>query len=246
MKKWIGASVLAIAAAAAFSTSASAADVVSQQPTQVEPAPVVQEASSPWQIRVRALGVVPQNKGHVSQVPDSGLGFSNTTIPELDITYYFTDNLAAELILGTTFSKVDSRRSLKAAGAGRLGKTWILPPTLTLQYHFTNLGKFKPYVGAGVNYTFFYKEKGYANDAGIGLDDFNVKNTWGAALQVGFDYMLDKHWGFNMDVKKLYLRPDWSGNLNPATASALGMDSHISGKAKLDPWLIGAGITYRF
>lgn len=242
MKKLIGGSVFAIAAALAFGTlSASAADVAYQDNT-----PVVQEAQSPWQIRVRALGVVPRDKGHVNQIPDSGMEFSSTVVPELDITYYFTNNIAAELILGTTYSSIDGAGSLTGAGAGKLGKTWILPPTLTLQYHFTNFGRFKPYVGAGVNYTIFYNEDADKNSAGVGLKDLNIDNTWGGALQVGFDYMIDQHWGFNFDVKKLYLRPDWNGKLNAATASALGLDEHVSGKAKLDPWLIGGGVTYRF
>ncbi|MHC5307899.1 OmpW/AlkL family protein [Bartonella sp. LJL80] len=239
MKKLIGSSLVAITAALSFSSSASAADVQGTQP-------VVQEAQSPWQIRVRALGVVPRDKGHVSQIPDSGMDFSSTVIPELDITYYFTNNIAAELILGTTYSSIDGSGSLSAAGAGKLGKTWILPPTLTLQYHFTNFGNFKPYVGAGVNYTIFYNTDAGKNSAGIGMSDLNIDNTWGAAVQVGFDYMLDQHWGFNFDVKKLYLRPDWDGKLNAATAGALGLDRHVSGEAKLDPWLIGAGVTYRF
>lgn len=132
MKKLIGSSLVAIAAALSFSGSASAADVQSAKP-------VVQEAQSPWQIRVRALGVVPRDKGRVHQIPGSEMDFSSTVIPELDITYYFTNNIAAELILGTTYSSIDGKGSLHTAGAGKLGKTWILPPTLTLQYHFTKL-----------------------------------------------------------------------------------------------------------
>ena len=56
-------------------------------------------------------------------------------------------------------------------------------------------------------------------------------------MQVGFDYMLDEHWGVNFDVKNIFLKTDWTAELG---------GTPISGKAKLDPWLIGAGITYRF
>ncbi len=195
------------------------------EPQVSEPLPV---ALSPWQVRVRALGVLTENKGHVNEVPGSGLKYSNTVVPELDISYYFTNNIAAELILGTTYANVNGKGAIDGLD---VGKVWLLPPTLTLQYHFTDFGAFKPYVGAGVNYSIFYNQK--SHDA----DYLKVKNTFGGALQVGFDYMIDDHWGFNFDVKKLYLRPDFDVTVGGA---------QMSGKAKLDPWLIGTGITYRF
>ena len=208
--------------------AACAADV-----TAAAPAPVATEAApalSPWQIRVRALGVIPNDSGSVNGVAGSDLKYTNSVTPELDISYFFTENWAAELILGTTSSKISGAGSL--AGVN-VGKTWILPPTVTLQYHFTDFGAFRPYVGAGLNYTFFYNESEKA-----GFRNLKVDNHVGAALQVGFDYMLDEHWGVNFDVKKIFLKTDWS-----ADHQTLGP---LSGKAKLDPWLIGAGVTYRF
>jgi outer membrane protein len=186
-------------------------------------------AQSPWQIRLRALGVITRNSGRVDGIDGSGLSFSNTVIPELDVSYFFNDNIAAELVLGTTKSTVHGEGTIHSLG--EIGKTWLLPPTLTLQYHFTNLGAFRPYVGAGINYTMFY------NQSGKSAASLDVKNTFGVAFQAGFDYMLDQHWGLNVDVKKLILRPDFDANVG---------GSHVSGKADLDPLLIGTGITYRF
>ncbi|WJH40870.1 OmpW family protein [Aliirhizobium terrae] len=200
--------------------------------TPAQVAPVVDEtleAQSPWQIRVRALGVITRDSGSVNGLSGSDLSYSDTVIPELDISYFFTDNIAAELILGTTYAKV------KEDGVTGLpvGKSWLLPPTLTLQYHFTDLGAFKPYVGAGVNYSIFYNQ----SDKGD-FKNLDVDNHFGWALQAGFDYMIDEHWGVNFDVKKIFLKTDWK-----VEDSALGP---LSGKAKIDPWLIGAGVTYRF
>ncbi|MER9171977.1 OmpW family protein [Mesorhizobium australicum] len=189
----------------------------------------VTEAPSPWQIRLRALGVVTEDSGYVNAVPGSGLSYSNTVTPELDISYHFTDNIATELILGTTYANIEGQGAIGALG--NVGKVWLLPPTLTLQYHFTNFGAFKPYVGAGVNYTIFYNQ-----DVGS-ADALHVKNTFGTALQVGFDYMVDQHWGVNFDVKKVFLKPDFDVTVDGAK---------LTGKADLDPWLIGAGVTYRF
>ncbi|MER8646660.1 OmpW family protein [Mesorhizobium sp. M1252] len=205
-----------------------AADLV-QAPSVPQAGASVPERPSPWQIRLRGLGVVTEDSGYVNAVPGSGLSYSDTVSPEFDISYFFTDNIAAELILGTTYANIEGHGTI--GGLGNIGKVWLLPPTLTLQYHFTDLGAFKPYVGAGVNYTIFYNQ-----DAGS-ADALKVKNTFGTALQVGFDYMVDQHWGVNFDVKKLFVKPDFDVTVDGAK---------LTGKAELDPWLIGAGVTYRF
>ncbi|WP_027163633.1 OmpW family protein [Mesorhizobium sp. WSM1293] len=199
------------------------------EPCDPDEGPSVTEWPSPWQIRLRALGVITEDSGYVDAVPGSGLSYSNTVTPELDISYFFSDNIATELILGTTYANIAGQGSI--SGLENIGKVWLLPPTLTLQYHFTHFGAFKPYVGAGVNYTIFYHQQ--AGSA----DDLKVKNTFGTALQVGFDYMVDQHWGVNFDVKKLFLKPDFEVTVAGAK---------LTGKAALDPWLIGAGVTYRF
>jgi outer membrane protein len=223
-RKWSGLAAAALAMTCA--QQALAADLGSSEP------PAAFEAvapKSPWQIRVRALGVITQDSGSVDGISGSDLSYSDTVIPELDITYFFTNNIAAELILGTTFAKVNGEGSISALG--EIGETWLLPPTLTLQYHFTNFGKFKPYVGAGVNYTIFY------NQSADSADNLHIKNSFGAALQAGFDYMIDDHWGVNLDVKKIFLEPDYDVTVG-------GTKMH--GTAEINPWLVGAGLTYRF
>ncbi|HWK97965.1 MAG TPA: OmpW family protein [Pseudolabrys sp.] len=205
---------------------AMAADIAAKP---VYKAPVA-DAFNPWMIRLRALGVVTRNSGTVDQIAGSGLSTTDSLVPELDITYFFTRNIAAELILGVTRHSVSGTGTI--AGVD-VGKAWLLPPTLTLQYHFTDFGAFKPYIGAGVNYTFFFSQSA----AGGAVTSSKLKDTAAPALQIGFDYMIDKHWGFNVDVKKLWLRPSWEGTVGGAP---------MTGKVNLDPWLIGAGVTYKF
>jgi len=219
--------LLMLAASPLTLSSARAADMG----TPVYKAPVVPvvEERSPWQIRLRALGVVTDSGGTIDGILGSDLDYSNTIIPELDITYYLTDNWAVELILGAASANVNAAGSV--AALGKVGDVWMLPPTLTLQYHFTNFGAFKPYVGAGVNYTFFFDQSGDA------VDTLDVEDSWGWALQAGFDYMIDEHWGLNVDVKKIFLEPDFTARLGSTV---------LTGKADLNPWLIGAGVTYRF
>ena len=145
-------------------------------------------------------------------------------MPTLGFTYFLTDHISAELIAATT------RHKLTHSSGADLGKTWVLPPTLTLQYHFTPDRAFSPYIGAGLNYTMFYSE-----DTAAGFTDLDVEGGVGYALQVGADYWLNDNWGLNLDVKKLFLNADASLNNGAITADV-----------DLDPWLIGAGVSYRF
>jgi outer membrane protein len=225
-----------------LSQPASAADLSASQPVY-KAAPIV-DSWSPWQLRVRALAVLPDASGSTVNVaglpalssPNSGLSIGNAVVPELDISYFFTRNIAAELILGVTPHHVTGTGSL--AGLD-IGKSWLLPPTLMLQYHVNELGAFQPYIGVGANYTVFFNQSA-ANvvSNGLAVTNFGIKNSFGAAAQVGFDYMIDRHWGLNFDVKKLYLRPNYNAVVNGAVA--------VTGRANIDPWLIGGGVTYRF
>ena len=168
-----------------------------------------------WMVRARAVHLDSANKDSTGL----DLSVNNKMIPELDISYFFTPNFAAELIL-TYPQKHDVR-----AGGAKIGSLKHLPPTLLAQYHFTNLGAFKPYVGAGINYTRF-------SSVDILGGALNVKkNSFGPALQVGFDYALDKNWSINFDVKKVYIDTNVSGGI---------------GKFKVDPVLVGVGLGYRF
>lgn len=232
-------SVLAAALGGAFA-SAQAADLPVYTKAK---APVVEPWNS-WMIRLRVLGVLPDagsSSVNVAGVPalsspNSGLDISNQVIPELDISYFFTPNIAAELILGVTRHHITGTGTL--AGLD-IGKTTLLPPTLTLQYHFTNFGAFKPYIGAGVNYTVFFNNSATnVPFAGLAVTNLHVRNAWGGAVQFGFDYMLDRHWGLNVDVKKLWLQPNYSATVNGAIP--------VAGKAHIDPWLVGGGVTYKF
>lgn len=229
MKKF-GLGAIVAAGFAAFSMGGAVAADLSTPAYKA--APVVEEALSPWQIRVRALYVMPENGGSVNGVLGSDLTYSDSVVPELDITYYFTKNIAAELILGVTPHDINGAGTISSLG--KVGKVWLLPPTLTLQYHFTDFGPFKPYIGAGVNYTVFFNQDA-KNTAFSSVD---VHDTWGLALQAGFDWMIDRHWGINVDVKKLFLEPTF-------TLQTVG-GSYLTGGADLNPWIFGTGVTYRF
>ena len=175
-----------------------------------------------FQIRARVIGVAPDDDSSVNIGGETDV--STETVPEVDVTYFITENIAAELIAAT------AKHEITHSAAGDLGDAWILPPTLTLQYHFMPDNKFSPYVGAGINYSYFYGE-----DEAAGFTDLEVEGGFGTALQVGADYWLNDHWGVNVDVKRLFLNID--GKLNNGAVRA---------DIDLDPWIIGAGASYRF
>lgn len=186
---------------------------------------------SPWMVRLRALNVAPD----VSSTKISGIGgyvshISSPVIPELDISYFFTKNIAAELILGTSRHSVEATNT--ALGAVDLGKVSLLPPTLTLQYHLFMDGTIRPYIGAGINYTYFY----HVNSGPV-ADRIHYKNSFGPALQLGVDIALDDHWMINFDVKKIYIK-------SHVDVNALGLA--LNTRVKINPWVWGAGVGYRF
>lgn len=187
---------------------------------------------TPWdtkerfQLRGRVIGVLPDESSTVSVGGAAHAG--NAITPEADLSYYFTDKISAELIAAT------SQHSLSHSAAGDLGNTWVLPPTLAVQYHPLPHNKFSPYVGAGLNYSMFYGEHA-AN--GNGVTDLDIDGGLGYALQAGFDYWVGEHWGVNVDVKKLCLNIDADMRVGGAPVAA---------DIDLDPWIVGAGVSYRF
>jgi outer membrane protein len=212
-----------------------AADLPSRTKPATAPVTAIPDEFNPWMVRVRAIGVLPDSSGKVSLngsvIPGSNVKVSNSVVPEADISYFFTRNIAVEVIAAVTPHKVKARGSI--AGLGEIGKSVVLPPTVLLQYHFTELGAFKPYVGVGVNYTHYFKDSSGPNFYGL-----KIKDSWGVAGQVGVDYMIDKHWGINLDVKKVMMEPK-------ATVGLKGVGP-LTAKVKINPWIVGAGVTYRF
>lgn len=199
---------------------------------------VAQQAATEgnWMVRVRAVHVDTANGStpiSSLSVPENAIHVENKTIPELDISYFFTKNFAAELIL-TVPQKHDVTVTNSVAGAFKAGSFHLLPPTLTAQWHFNPDGTFRPYVGAGVTYSRYSSDKLSVPAANMGLH-LN-KDYFGPAVQAGMDIQLDKQLFLNFDVKKAHVRADLQ---NDATGAKLS-------RVKVDPLLIGVGIGWRF
>jgi len=178
-----------------------------------------QAQESPWLVRLRAVRLDMLNHDSTGL----GLSVNNKTIPEFDVSYFFTENIATELVL-----TVPQKQNVYSNGT-KIGTFKHVPPTLTAQYHFTNFNGFKPYVGAGFNYTKIY-------DVNIASGAYRLENdSFGYALQVGVDIPLTPQISLNFDVKKVGLRTK--------VYDSAGVSQ---GTLKLDPVLFGVGIGYRF
>jgi outer membrane protein len=181
-----------------------------------------------------ALIVVPTDSTNDINLNNSNIGgrvtADNVITPELDVSYFFTPNLAIQAIAATTRNNVVAKNT--GAGTLELGTTRILPPTISAQWHFNPTGTIVPYLGAGVNYTIFYDTLG---SSALGSHNFVLDNTFGYAFEAGFDYKIEGKWYANVDVKKLFI-----------TTNAHFLGEAVKSQVALDPWLVGVGIGYRF
>lgn len=179
-----------------------------------------------FQLRLRGVAVLPSPSANIT-IGGTSIGgttkVTDSAVPEADLTYFLTSHIAIEAIAAVT------KHSVSNSVAGPVGSVWLLPPTVTAQYHFDPNGAIRPYVGAGINYTVFF-------DARSALPNISFANNVGWALQAGADIPVGNGPYFlNLDVKKLFLS---------TTIKAAG--GAVRASATLDPWLVGAGVGVRW
>lgn len=216
----------------------------------------VQAEAGDWVVRLRATNVNPSESSRLGETTDKAYGgvpfdaatlygsstanleVDSNTIPELDISYYVTKNIALELILALG-SKHDVKIDTAGAVNQQLGEINALPPTLTAQWHFMPDQTFDPYVGAGVSYVRMMDNGLTANAPGVGSFPIRVdRSNWGGALQAGFDVNLDGGWLVNFDVKKIFVDTDVKLNLGDGYRKIDSLD--------IDPLVISVGFGKRF
>ena len=188
---------------------------------------------SQWEVRARAVRVDTAGGSDAIGalgVPSDAIVVQSKTIPEVDISYFFTKNISAELIL-TYPQKMDV--AINFGGIGHIGTVSALPPDLTAQYHFLPDGSFDPYVGAGLNFTWLTKVDLRAPGVQPLLLDTS-KTSVDPVLQIGMDYKITRNWIANLDLKYEWMSFDLTSN--GTKVSTL----HV------DPWLLGLGVGYKF
>lgn len=159
---------------------------------------------------------------------------SNTQLG-LNFAYMLTDKVGVELLAATPFSHdvgVQGPVNLK------LGSIKHLPPTVSLVYYpLNNASAFKPYVGAGVNFTWFFDEDLSSAAKGAGFDGFSLENSWGLAAQIGADYMINDNWMVNAQVRYIDIETTGKTSLN---------GDRVKVDVDVDPWVYMVGLGYKF
>lgn len=191
-------------------------------------------------VRLRGIIVAPNEKSGdvLPAFPGEKVRVNDSVMPEVDVTYMVADHWGLELIAATTKHSASGRTGTTGT-IGRLASTWVLPPTLTLQYHPVKEGPVRPYVGAGVNYTIFYSERASnALEAAVGKTRVRMSDSAGWAVQAGVDFDIGRNMFLNLDVK--YIDIDTTARLSTTAAGTQRV------KVSLDPLVFGAGIGFRF
>jgi outer membrane protein len=205
-------------------------------------APAVFAEEGKWMVRGRALSQQVDNENSTTAiVPAFGkVQVEDKVFPEVDFTYFFTKNIAAELIL--TYPQ---KREVTLGGS-RIGDVKHLPPVLTLQYHFIPEGRIRPYAGIGVNYTRFMDVQLDAGRApqlggagGIPLE--MERDSVGLSGQVGVDFRVAPNWFINLDAKYV----DVDAEVKVKSSSPVLPGAKVT-DLQLDPWLYSVGVGYRF
>ena len=218
-------------------------------------APVMVHAEAgDWVLRGRVVSVSPNEASDLGKTvnknvgggttvmsPGAELAVDSNVIPEFDISYYVTKNIAAELILaiGTRHDVSVKGDSLATVGNQNLGSVNVLPPTLTLQWHFNPDQTFDPYVGAGINYSAMLDRNLKFESGALAGTKIKVENdSWGYALQAGFDINLKDGWLINADVKYIAMDTDVKAKIAGSWTKIDSLD--------IDPWVFGIGIGKKF
>lgn len=229
MKKLMTATLPALAAAAALLAPAQA-----------------MAGSAEGKLQVKLLGTAVLPDGKIVEVKKDPLGLTvgantkanDNVVPTLAVEYFLTPNVSAETICCFTQHHVSGTGTL-AAATEIVDHVLVLPATLTLKYHLPLAGGIKPYVGAGPSVFFYIDEKPGKSITPLGVTRVKMSNDVGFALQAGVDIPVgDKGLGISLDAKKYFM--DTTAHFYAGTAEVL------TTKHSLDPWVVSAGLAYRF
>jgi outer membrane protein len=180
-----------------------------------------------WLFRAGLSQVNPKSQNldvsNLQEAANSYLVVDSDISPTFNVTYMITDHIGTELLAAWPFTHgIDLKNS--GSVVSRVGHVDVLPPTLSLQWHFNPNGAFRPYIGAGLNYTLFSGETARGALSGA---KFQLEDSWGVAGDVGVDIGVSRNWFVNLDVRYI----DMS-----STLKVTSYDPEIEGLVHRRPW----------
>lgn len=197
--------------------------------------PTVADAQS-WILRARAISVQPNDSS--GEIGDFGsyVAVDSATTLEVDITYMFSDQIGLEVIAATT--KHDLSATGGALDGASLGSVMVLPPTAILQWYIIPEGMLNLYVGAGLNFTYFYSYDLSDDLEGLGVTGVTFDNSFGLAGNLGLNINLSDRWMLNGDIKYIQMKTDAGVKVGSDTLDTVSVD--------INPWVFGIGVGVRF
>jgi len=134
----------------------------------------------------------------------------------LNFVYFYDNNWAIELLAATPFTHdvtIQDKNAVLGVDGAKLAEVSQLPPTLSALYYFDTGSKFKPYVGAGINYTIFFDEEFEPAPESLGLTDLDLDGSFGLSFQVGADYQIDDKWHINASARYISIESEAKFNV---------------------------------
>ena len=188
----------------------------------VSPAAAHEEGT--WIIRA-GVGTVAPDDNNLDLGALGILEVDDGTSLTLTFTHMLTQNWAFDILAAWPFG-----HDIKL-GSDKVASTDHLPPTFSMQYHFSPDAAFQPYVGAGLNYTTFF-----STDTTGPLDgtDLDLDDSFGLALQLGADFKIDEEWLINLDVRYIDIETEAK------------LDGTSLGDVAIDPWVYAINVGRRF
>ncbi|ARW17420.1 outer membrane protein W precursor [Komagataeibacter europaeus] len=193
-----------------------------------------------FMIRLSAVGVLPEDRdsrvwANGAPLVGTRIKTTNQVMPELTFEYFVTDNISLDLIATSTRHEVAAEGGA-VGGKLDVGSAWVLPPTVTVAWHFRPHKRLNPYVGVGGTFMWFHNMSAANNGL---TSKLNSGFTGGPSINAGVDYQLVGNWFFNFDVKQMFVRMHaWAENSSESV--------HVTAHDSLDPTVVSAGIAYRF
>lgn len=201
------------------------------------------QSAGTWMVRAGATKIAPQVSSGFLSPPDYMGGTqidvgSNTQLSG-GVTYMYTDNLSVDVPLAMPY-KHDVIGDGAIRGSGVIGEVRALPITIFLQYRFLEASaKFRPYVGLGATYAYFFNEQGSGKltamtNPGGPPTRLSVDSKFVLTPQIGATIAFGERWFVDLHVSK----------------SKLSTTNHLSTgqtlKIALDPVSYGIEVGYKF